>query len=66
MILIDLRNITGGIFARAQEWEILPETFANPMKRAKVGPEVGDGARSASSTMTRPPPCLRASKIRSF
>ena len=36
-MMIDLRNIMSGIFARAQEWEILPETFANPMKRVKVG-----------------------------
>ena len=34
---IDLRNIMSGIFARAQEWEILDETFANPMARVKVG-----------------------------
>lgn len=36
-MMIDLRNIMSGIFSRAQEWEILPETFANPMKRVKVG-----------------------------
>jgi integrase len=26
-----------GIFTRAQEWEILPESFANPMRRVRVG-----------------------------
>lgn len=36
-MMIDLRNIMSGIFSRAQEWEILPETFAHPMKRVKVG-----------------------------
>jgi integrase len=36
-MMIDLRNIMSGVFSRAQEWEILPETFANPMKRVKVG-----------------------------
>src|SRR5277367_6571485 len=36
-MMIDLRNIMSGIFSCAQEWEILPETFANPMKRVKVG-----------------------------
>lgn len=36
-MMIDLRNIMSGIFSRAQEWEILPEAFANPMKRVKVG-----------------------------
>src|SRR5450759_1854155 len=36
-MMIDLRNIMSGIFARAQEWEILDETFANPMTRVKVG-----------------------------
>jgi len=36
-MMIDLRNIMSGIFSRAQEWEILDETFANPMVRVKVG-----------------------------
>jgi integrase len=36
-MMIDLRNIMSGIFSRAQEWKILPETFANPMTRVKVG-----------------------------
>jgi integrase len=36
-MMIDLRNIMSGIFTRAQEWEILDETFANPMRRVKVG-----------------------------
>ncbi len=37
-MMIDLRNIMSGIFTRAQEmWEILEETFANPMRRVKVG-----------------------------
>src|ERR1022692_110459 len=36
-MMIDLRNIMSGIFTRAQEWEILDETFANPMARVKIG-----------------------------
>jgi len=36
-MMIDLRNIMSGIFTKGQEWEILPETFANPMSRVKVG-----------------------------
>jgi integrase len=36
-MMIDLRNIMSGIFSRAQEWEILDETFANPMRRVKLG-----------------------------
>ena len=36
-MMIDLRNIMGGIFTRAQEWEILPETFASPLRRVKIG-----------------------------
>jgi integrase len=36
-MMVDLRNIMSGIFTRAQEWEILDETFANPMRRVKVG-----------------------------
>jgi integrase len=36
-MMVDLRNIMGGIFTRAQEWELLPETFASPLRRVKVG-----------------------------
>ena len=36
-MMIDLRNIMSGIFSRGQEWEIIPETFANPMSRVKIG-----------------------------
>jgi integrase len=32
----DQRNIMSGIFDKAQEWEILPDTFANPMHRVKL------------------------------
>jgi integrase len=34
--MADLRNIMSGIFTKAQEWEILPDTFANPMRRVKL------------------------------
>ena len=36
-MMVDLRNIMGGIFTRAQEWEILPETFSSPLRRVKIG-----------------------------
>jgi integrase len=36
-MMVDLRNIMSGIFTKAQEWEILPETFANPMSRVRIG-----------------------------
>ena len=36
-MMVDLRNIMSGIFTKAQEWEILSETFANPMSRVKIG-----------------------------
>jgi hypothetical protein len=35
-MMADLRNIMSGIFTKAQEWEILPDTFANPMSRVKL------------------------------
>ncbi len=35
-MMADLRNIMSGIFTKAQEWEILPDTFANPMRRVKL------------------------------
>jgi integrase len=34
--MCDLRNIMSGIFTKAQEWEVLPETYANPMRRVKL------------------------------
>jgi len=34
--MADLRNIMSGIFTKAQEWEILPDSFANPMRRVKL------------------------------
>jgi integrase len=36
-MMVDLRNIMSAIFTKAQEWEILPDTLANPMRRVKVG-----------------------------
>jgi integrase len=35
-MMADLRNIMSGIFTKALEWEILPDTFANPMHRVKL------------------------------
>jgi len=35
-MMVDLRNIMSGIFTKAQEWEILPDTFANPIARVKL------------------------------
>ncbi|MBI4459432.1 MAG: tyrosine-type recombinase/integrase, partial [Acidobacteria bacterium] len=36
-MMVDLRNVMSGIFTKAQEWEIMPETFGNPMNRVKIG-----------------------------
>lgn len=36
-MMLDLRNIMSGIFTRAQEWEILPDSYSNPMRRVKIG-----------------------------
>ena len=30
-MMADLRNLMSGIFTKAQEWELLPDSFANPM-----------------------------------
>jgi integrase len=35
-MMTDLRNIMSGIFSKAQEWELLPDTFANPITRVKL------------------------------
>ena len=34
--MADLRNTMSGIITKAQEWEIFPETFANPIRRVKL------------------------------
>jgi integrase len=36
-MMIDLRNVMSGIITRAQEWGIIPRSFANPMQWVKVG-----------------------------
>ncbi len=35
-MMADLRNIMSGIFTKAQEWDLLPDTFANPIARVKL------------------------------
>ena len=35
-MMTDLRNIMSGIFTKAQEWEVLPDTIANPIARVKL------------------------------
>ncbi len=35
-MMTDLRNVMSGIFTKAQEWELLPDTFANPIARVKL------------------------------
>ncbi len=32
----DIRNIMSGVFAKAIEWELLPDSYANPMRRVKL------------------------------
>ena len=36
-MMVDLRNVMSTIFTKAQEWEVLPDTFANPTRRVKLG-----------------------------
>ena len=36
-MMVDLRNIMSGIITRAQEWGIVPRSFANPMQWVKIG-----------------------------
>jgi integrase len=35
-MMSDLRGVMSGVITKAIEWEILPETFANPMQRVKL------------------------------
>ena len=53
-MMTDLRNILSGIFTKAQEWELLPDTFANPIARVKLPKKwvvygIGAYARSPSA-----------------
>ncbi len=36
-MMVDLRNIMSGVITRAQEWGIVPRSYANPMKWVKLG-----------------------------
>lgn len=36
-MMVDLRNIVSTIITKAQEWEVLPDRFANPTRRVKLG-----------------------------
>lgn len=36
-MMVDLRNVMSGIITRAQEWGIIPRSFANPMQWVKIG-----------------------------
>jgi integrase len=36
-MMIDLRNIMSGMITRAQEWGVIPRSYANPMQWVKVG-----------------------------
>jgi integrase len=36
-MMIDLRNIISGMITRAQEWNVIPRSYANPMQWVKVG-----------------------------
>jgi integrase len=36
-MMVDLRNIMSTIVTKAQEWEVLPDTFANPTRRVRLG-----------------------------
>lgn len=36
-MMVDLRNIMSGIITRAQEWGVIPRSFANPMQWVKLG-----------------------------
>jgi integrase len=35
-LMADLRNVMSGIFTKAQEWELLEDSFANPMHRVRL------------------------------
>jgi integrase len=35
-MMADLRNLMSGIFTKAQDWELLPDSFANSMHRVRL------------------------------
>jgi integrase len=38
-MMAQLRGVMSGIITKAIEWEVIPETFANPMQRVKLPPK---------------------------
>ncbi len=38
-MMLDLRNIMSGMITRAQEWNVIPRSYANPMQWVKIGKE---------------------------
>lgn len=36
-MMVDLRNIMSGVITRAQEWGVIPRSYANPMQWVKLG-----------------------------
>ncbi len=40
-MMADLRGVMSGIITKAIEWEVFPETFANPIHRVRLPKEVG-------------------------
>ena len=56
-MMADLRNVMSRVFTKAQEWEILPDTFANPMRCVKLPKKMG-GSRKTNPD--RGPDCAGA------
>jgi len=52
-MMLDLRNVMSGIFTKAQEWEVLPDTFANPMRRVSKSAAGGPSGPNRSSANRR-------------
>jgi integrase len=40
-LMIDLRSVLSGMITRAQEWNVIPRSFSNPMKWVKLGKRWG-------------------------
>jgi hypothetical protein len=58
-MMVDLRNILSALFSKAQEWEVLPDGFANPTRRVKLGRRWG-GATGTDTQRRRHNPSSRA------
>jgi hypothetical protein len=62
-MMSDLRGVMSGVITKAIEWEILPATFANPMKRVKLPKKTEVREKRILTTKALRPTCARRRQL---